>query len=204
MLDLSGVCCARGGLPLLNDIHLRIEPGQCWHLTGPNGSGKTTLLRLMAGLTQVDAGDILWNGASIRSPHSDYKRQSLYLGHTNALQETATVAENLAYQAALHLQSLGRTAIEDLLIRHRLQDCIDKPVKHLSQGQKRRAAMVRLDCSPARLWLLDEPLVALDHAAITRLGSTLDQHLALGGMVVFTSHQSLPLQSPLLERSLGT
>ena len=204
MLELSGVACARGGLPLLSDIHLRVEPGQCWHLIGPNGSGKTTLLRLMAGLTQVDSGDIRWNGVPIRSPHSDYKRQSLYLGHANALQEAATVAENLAYQAALHLQSLTRTVIEDLLIHHRLQDSIDKPVKHLSQGQKRRAAMVRLDCSPARLWLLDEPLVALDQAAVTRLGQTLDAHLAKGGMVVLTSHQSLPLQSPILERSLGT
>lgn len=204
MLELKGVCCDRGGLPLLRDISLRVEAGQCWHLKGPNGSGKTTLLRLMAGLTQVDAGHIHWNQQPIGAADNDYKSQRLYLGHANALQESATVAENLVYQAALQSQPLQRETIEDLLIRHRLLASIDKPVKHLSQGQKRRIAMVRLDLSHARLWLLDEPLVALDHAAIARLGETLEQHLVKGGMVVFTSHQNLPLPSVPHEWTLGT
>jgi heme exporter protein A len=204
MLELTGVCCARGGLPLLSDIHLRIAPGQCWHLSGPNGSGKTTLLRLMAGLTPVDAGSICWGGLPLGAMDSEFKRQRLYLGHTNALQESATVAENLHFQAALQMQALERSSMEDLLVRHHLLDCIDKPVKHLSQGQKRRAAMVRLEISPARLWLLDEPLVALDQAAIARLGLTLDHHLSVGGMVVFTSHQHLPLQSNVQEWRLGS
>lgn len=204
MLELTGVCCARGGLPLLEAIHLRIQAGECWHLSGPNGSGKTTLLRLMAGLTQADSGTIRWKGHALGAQTSDFKRQSLYLGHANALQEAATVAENLTFQAALQMQTLKRSAIEDLLIHHQLIDCIDKPVKHLSQGQKRRAAMVRLDLSPASLWLLDEPLVALDQASVSRLGHTLDQHLARGGMVVLTSHQALPLQSPIREWRLGS
>ena len=188
----------------MSDIHLRVEPGQCWHLSGPNGSGKTTLLRLMAGLTEADAGTLHWNGLPLRALDSDFKHQSLYLGHANALQESATVAENLVFQAAMQLQALERPAIEDLLVHHQLIDNIDKPVKHLSQGQKRRAAMVRLDISPARLWLLDEPLVALDHAAVTRLGHTLDRHLANGGIVVMTSHQHLPLQTSVQEWRLGS
>ena len=69
----------------------------------------------------------------------------------------------------------------------------DLPTRVLSQGQKRRVALARLLCSQARLWILDEPFVALDVAAVALLCSILDEHLARGGMLMFTSHQAVQL-----------
>ena len=69
----------------------------------------------------------------------------------------------------------------------------DLPSRVLSQGQKRRVALARLLCSQARLWVLDEPFVALDVAAVAQLCEILDEHLARGGLLVFTSHQAVQL-----------
>jgi heme exporter protein A len=202
MLTLDHIFCAKGGRPLLQDLSLQVQAGECLHLRGANGSGKTTLLRLMAGLTQADEGSVRWNGEALRSAGSDFATASLYLGHSNALQESATVIENIKYQAALAQQVLASGQIDALLAKEDLAHLADRLVRQLSQGQKRRIALARLQWTQASLWLLDEPLVALDHTAIERLGHCLDQHIAAGGSVVFTSHQPLPLQRPPLTRDL--
>jgi heme exporter protein A len=203
MLTLDHIYCAKGGRPLLQDLSLQVQAGECLHLRGANGSGKTTLLRLMAGLTQADEGTVRWQGEALRRAGSDYASASLYLGHANALQESATVTENIQYQAALVQQVLVSQQIDMLLAQENLAHVAHRLVRHLSQGQKRRIALARLQWTHAKLWLLDEPLVALDQSAIERLGQRLDQHIAAGGSVVFTSHQPLPLKRPPLTLDLN-
>jgi heme exporter protein A len=203
MLTLDHIYCAKGGRPLLQDLSLQVQAGECLHLRGANGSGKTTLLRLMAGLTQADEGTVRWRGEAFRRAGSDYASASLYLGHANALQESATVTENIQYQAALVQQVLVSQQIDMLLAQENLAHVAHRLVRHLSQGQKRRIALARLQWTHAKLWLLDEPLVALDQSAIERLGQRLDQHITAGGSVVFTSHQPLPLKRPPLTLDLN-
>ena len=68
-----------------------------------------------------------------------------------------------------------------------------RPVRQLSQGQKRRAALARLMLTPATLWVLDEPFVALDTAAVATLASLVSSHLARGGLAIYTSHQKVEI-----------
>ena len=67
-------------------------------------------------------------------------------------------------------------------------------VRHLSQGQKRRVALSRLVLSPARLWVLDEPYVAMDESGIHLLADLIGDHVEAGGLVVLTSHQKVPIR----------
>ena len=90
----------------------------------------------------------------------------------------APVDEDAARQA---LRQLGLKGREDL------------PARVLSAGQKRRVALTRLLLEKRKLWVLDEPLTALDKAAVEKLCGVIDAHLATGGMAVLTSHQDLPL-----------
>ncbi len=162
-------------------------------MAGANGIGKTSLLRMLCGLAPVESGDILWNGTSIRTERTIFQRDLCYLGHLNALQESMTVQENLMFAAALGGFTPDSGQIPDILARFGVAGRGGHIVRHLSQGQKRRVALSRLALSPARLWVLDEPFVAMDEDGIRMLAQLIAQHLEDGGLTVLTSHQPVEI-----------
>ncbi len=159
------------------------------HLVGANGVGKTSLLRTLCGLAPVEAGDILWQSQSIVQHREVFLRDLCYLGHLNALQDAMTVYDNLMFVAALMGQSPERGHLAELLARFGVKGTGRQVVKHLSQGQKKRVALVRLALSPARLWVLDEPFVGMDDAGIHMLTHLIATHLTHDGLAILTSHQ---------------
>ena len=192
MLQVSNLSCVRGGRQLFAGLAFGLEGGQVLHLKGSNGAGKTSLLRMLCGLARPDGGEIHWNGAPVHKDGAAFRSALFYLGHQNALQDALTVEENLQFYAALGptVQTVDtRAALERLGVRA----CQHRLVRHLSQGQKRRAALSRLLLTSARLWILDEPWVALDAQGIAALRDLLAAHLAGGGMVILTSHQEVDL-----------
>jgi len=158
-------------------------------VAGANGVGKTSLLRMLCGLASINAGDILWNGTSIHAQGETYRQDLCYLGHLNALQESMTVEENLCFRSALSGVATDTAENRDVLARFGLRGRNQQLVRHLSQGQKRRVALSRLAMSPARLWVLDEPYVAMDEAGVRMLADLIADHLHGGGLAVLTSHQ---------------
>lgn len=148
---------------------------------------------MVCGLASIEAGDIFWNGAPIHTQAEAYRQDLCYLGHLNALQESMTVNENMAFTSALGGIKPEAAQIETVLARFGLRGRGRQLVRHLSQGQKRRVALSRLALSPARLWVLDEPYVAMDEAGIQMLADLIAQHLADGGLAVLTSHQRVPV-----------
>ena len=167
---------------MLRGVSLAVPPGGALLLLGANGSGKSTLLRVLAGLKRPDAGAVLWMGAAA-DPWP-----VAYLGHQDAVKPGLTAAENLGF-AARTGQGTPRGALAAL----DLLPLADLPARLLSAGQKRRLALARLVLSPAPIWLLDEPTLGLDTAAVERLGGLLAAHRAAGGVVVTATHLPLPL-----------
>ncbi len=162
-------------------------------MAGANGVGKTSLLRMVCGLAPTEAGEIAWNGKPIHSQRDAYRQDLCYLGHLNALQESMTVSENLCFIAALGGTAPDKVQINDVLTHFGVRGRGEQLVRHLSQGQKRRVALSRLALSQARLWVLDEPFVAMDEAGVRMLADLIAAHLAKGGMAVLTSHQQVPI-----------
>ena len=193
MLTVSDLACVRGDRRLFAGLEFAIEARNWIHLTGENGVGKTSLMRMLVGLAPVEAGEIRWHGTPIRSLGDDYRRAVCYLGHHNALKEELTARENLCVGAAVSGITLGAEGADALLARVGLAGREQLPVRFLSQGQKRRVALARLLWSEAPLWVLDEPFVALDTAAVAWLAATLAAHLAEGGMAIVTSHQEVTI-----------
>jgi len=194
MLTVSDLACVRGDRRLFAGLGFTLAPRSWIYLTGENGVGKTSLLRMLVGLAPVEAGEICWQGTAIARLGDDYRRAVTYLGHHNALKEELTGRENLCVGAALSGQHLAAPQADAMLARLGLAGREELPVRYLSQGQKRRVALARLLWSNAPLWVLDEPFVALDAAAVGWLAATLAEHLAGGGMAILTSHQEVEIE----------
>jgi heme exporter protein A len=190
MLEASQLECARGGRTLFSGIGFKLTPGTLLRVTGANGRGKTTLLRALCGLLLPAAGEVRWQGKNIRVLRDEYWQHLLYIGHANALKDDLTAAENLAFDCAVAGRPVPRERIQDALARFGLAGREGLPVRALSQGQRRRAALARLAVAEAQpLWILDEPFAALDAAGIELVLALASEHLARGGMVVLTTHQ---------------
>jgi len=190
-LTFSKLGCAKGGRQLFRDVDHTLRAGHWLYVTGANGVGKTSLLRMLCGLAPVESGQILWNNTPISAQRDSYRQDLCYLGHLNALQESMSIQENLMFTSALAGVALDEQQANSVMARFGLRGRSQQLVRHLSQGQKRRVALSR----SARLWVLDEPYVAMDEAGIQMLSELIADHLDRGGLAVLTSHQRVPVGS---------
>lgn len=194
MLNIANLECVRGDKQLFAGLSFAMEEGSLLHVHGPNGSGKTTLLRAIAGLVLPENGEIEWDGASTRKQRDEFNQQLIYLGHHYGLKFELSGYENLKVFANLSGYDVDELVVEKALKQIGLAQCWELPVKVLSQGQKKRVALARLLLQPAKLWILDEPFVALDVAAVSMLLDMINKHVADGGMVILTTHQEVDVE----------
>jgi heme exporter protein A len=197
MLETTGLACERGGLRLFSDLGFALGAGSLLRVRGANGSGKTSLLRALCGLLLPAAGEVRWKGENIRRLREEYWKHLAYIGHANALKDELTAEENLAVACALSGAAAPHSRIRAALEGFGLGERRRLPVRALSQGQRRRAALARLAlCETLPLWILDEPFAALDAAAMRQVQSLVGAHLARGGMAVLTTHQEARIEAP--------
>lgn len=171
LLRFEKVTCRRGGRLLFEHLDLVLGAGEALHLTGPNGSGKSSLLRLAAGLLRAESGHI-HHGEVALADDAPALDGELPLGRAVAFWD--------------------RTGRRDEAMRAMgLSHLADVPVRLLSSGQLKRATLARVATSAAPLWLLDEPLNALDADGVARLDALVAAHRSAGGAVLAASHGPL-------------
>ena len=191
LLEGVALSCRRGPVRLFHELCLAASAGEAVCLRGPNGSGKTTLLRCLAGLTRLDAGEVRWSGKPVTDGDCAFRESLAFLGHLPALKDDLTAEENLEFTLKLRgIRSDGaqrRAALDQVGLAPRLK----LPARRLSAGQRRRINLARLALDPARLWLLDEPLTALDDEGQELFLTLLGAHLTSGGVCVAATHHTL-------------
>lgn len=200
MLEVSHLACCRGDHRLFSDLSFTLQPGQIMQVQGENGTGKTSLLRTLCGFLSPETGEIRWNGQTMRELAEEYFANLLYLGHHNAIKDELSGVENLRISAGLAGIALDDKQAIAALRRMGLKGRERLPTKVLSQGQRRRVGLARLLLGEAKLWVLDEPLAALDVGAVLMIQELIAEHLAKGGMVIFTTHQPLEIAGVPLRR----
>jgi heme exporter protein A len=169
LLSFDQVTLHRGGRLLFEELSFELQPGERLQVMGPNGSGKSSLLRLAAGLLRQERGNIDRSALALADDALALDRElplRRAIGFWGGAVETG-------------LEALGLTALSDV------------PVRLLSSGQLKRATLARVAASAAPLWLLDEPLNALDVDGAKKLGRLVERHLEDGGAVLAASHQRL-------------
>jgi heme exporter protein A len=169
MLRFDNVTLRRGGRLLFQAMNLVIAEGDAVRIIGPNGSGKSSLLRLAAGLLRAERGTIERGDLAFADDHLALDRE-LPLGRALGFWSGNT---------SFAMDALGLAHLADV------------PVRWLSSGQSKRATLARAIASGAPLWLLDEPLNALDADGAQRLSGLIDHHRSNGGAVLAASHQPL-------------
>jgi heme exporter protein A len=187
-LAVDNLACRRAGRRVFDGLSFTLRPGEALAVTGRNGAGKSTLIAAIAGFVPRHAGEIRATGIGERS-----LSECLHLvGHRDGLKASLTAEENLAFAASI----LGgpRLGTDEALARVGLPGAAHLPVAFLSAGQRRRVALARLLVAQRPLWLLDEPLTALDAAGQGLLAGIMAEHLGGGGLILAATHAPLPIE----------
>ena len=177
-LAATDLACQRGERLLFRGLSLALESGDVLHITGENGTGKTSLLRILAGLLSPYAGEVTHEGAIG------------LIDERPALDPDQPLGEALQFWQQVD----GNGGTTEAIAAMQLDTLLQVPVRYLSTGQRKRAAMARLLCQNAPIWLLDEPLSGLDEASQEWIAQTVSSHAAAGGIVVLASHQPIAVE----------
>jgi len=186
-LVVSELGCERGGRLLFSGLSFSIAEGQTAILIGPNGAGKTSLLSIIAGLLRPQSGTVCMKVDGVEEPQ--IAELTHLVGHRDGLKAQLLVEENLVFSQQL----LGPPAStpRDALAALGLAHVSRTPTAYLSAGQRKRVALARLILSRRPLWLLDEPMAALDENSRGLLAGLMRGHLESGGMIVAATHGPL-------------
>jgi len=203
LLKTSDLECVRDDRLLFSGLSLQLTSGQVLQIEGANGSGKTSLLRILCGLRQSDDGCVQWMGENIEQVREDYYANMVYVGHLPCIKADLTVAENIRSLLDTRSLSISEEVLEQTTARVGLAGYEDVPGKALSSGQKRRMLLAFILLAKAKLWILDEPLTALDVQGVELMESMILEHRALGGSVIFTTHHGMQLPCEMNSVHLG-
>lgn len=183
-LAAKDIACRRGDRLLFRGVSCALGPGEALHVAGANGIGKSSLIRIFAGLLRPFAGEVV-RGGGIG-----------LLDERPALDPQASLQAALGFWAAL--DGTKPIALTDHADALGLYDLFDVPVRYLSTGQTKRAALARLLGQAVPIWLLDEPLNGLDTKGVALVEQLVAQHLASGGIAVIASHQRFAVSAATL------
>lgn len=179
-LSATDLACRRGDRLLFARLSFALESGSALQLAGSNGIGKSSLIRILAGLLPAFAGSVSREGAIA------------------LLDERPALDPHLPLGSALGFwQGIDGPADNDA-VRLGLGELMDVPVRYLSTGQKKRAALARMIGQKAPVWLLDEPLNGLDTRGVALVEELAAEHCRGGGIAVIASHQ--PFTLPDMQR----
>jgi len=178
----TDLACRRGERLLFRGLSFELQPGEALQVVGPNGTGKSSLLRILAGLLRPLSGSV------------DRPADIALLDERLPLDGDLPLGRALAFWERIDGGGYGAEATARL----GLDALMDVPVRYLSTGQRKRAAILLSNARAAPLWLLDEPLNGLDGQAAADFQGHLAAYLAGGGMAVIASHQ--PFDVPALKR----
>jgi len=187
-LSATDLACRRGGRDVFAGVSFSVASGESLTIRGRNGAGKSSLLRMMAGLVRVAGGQLSLEGGD---PELTLGEQAHYLGHLDALKLSLSVEENLRFWSAF----LGAAAsdLREPLRAVGLDTLSELPAAYLSAGQRRRLSIARLITVERPLWLLDEPLSALDAQGRSLVVELLKAHCDAGGIVIAATHEPLDI-----------
>jgi len=203
LLQAHDLECTRDDRLLFSELSFSVSGGEVLQIEGSNGSGKTSLLRILCGLRIADEGIVHWQQRDISKEREDFYSSMVYIGHLPCIKAELTALENIRSLLDTRSLSAGVDEILGALGRVGLAAYDDVQSKALSSGQKRRILLAFLLLSKTKLWILDEPLTALDVDGVALMETMILEHKQQGGSVIFTTHHGMKLPCEMRSVHLG-
>jgi ABC-2 type transport system ATP-binding protein len=188
LLELNGLTRRYGTVTALDGLSFSVPAGQVVGFLGPNGAGKTTTMRAIFGLTDLDSGEVRWNGAKVEQPA---RRRFGYMPEERGLYPGMLVGDQVEYMGRLHGLSAADAvkATRVWLERLGVAERADSKVDVLSHGNQQRVQLAAALVHEPEMIVLDEPLSGLDPTGIDDIGEVLVERANAGCCVLFSSHQ---------------
>ncbi len=190
MLNIEHLTKRFGEKTAVDDLSLRIRPGEIYGFIGHNGAGKTTTLRSVAGIQQFDAGEITIGGVSVRDDPLACKKILAYIPDNPDLYDFMTGAQYLRFVADIFGvgEADRQTRIRTFADRFALTEDLSQPIAAYSHGMKQKLAIVSAWLHAPQLVLMDEPFVGLDPKASHLLKEMMRELCDAGGAIFFSTH----------------
>jgi ABC-type iron transport system FetAB ATPase subunit len=195
LLDARGLRKTYEGRVLLDGVDLGLERGTVTTVGGPSGGGKTTLLRILGLLAEPDRGQLLLDGADVRTlvPHA-FRRRVALVPQAPAM-FPGTVLDNVRSGPRLASRNLDESTARELIVRAGLEPVfLGQDARALSGGEKLRVAVARALALRPEAWLLDEPTAALDDERASVLVHLLRELAREGAPVLVVTHDARVLE----------
>ena len=173
MIEASGLTKRFGGRTAIEDVSLKVSPGEVVGFLGPNGAGKTTTMRILLGTLRADAGDV-----SLTRPVG-------YLPETFAAYDALSVESYLAFMA--RVKGVDKRRVGDAMERAGVDDLASRPVQRLSKGQRQRVGMAQALLGSPKTFVLDEPTIGLDPKQIVETRGVI-RELRSSAAVLLSTH----------------
>lgn len=197
-LDVIDLSLARGPRTLFRSLSFTVEAGEAVVLMGDNGAGKTSLLRTVAGFLKPAEGRVRFRDADGElDPVEAIRGETHLIGHLDGLAGSRSARTELCFAADWTGGSRAKALNAAETVG--LSRILDLEVRKLSAGQRRRLALIRLVAAPRAIWLLDEPMTALDAASRAWTAGIMAAHLQGGGLIVAAAHDTLPIRASVVE-----
>jgi ABC-2 type transport system ATP-binding protein len=201
MIELHNVTKKFDKFTAVNDISLRVEPGELFGFLGPNGAGKTTTIKMIVGLFGPTAGTIKVNGFDTVTQPIEAKTTLAYVPDQPFLYDKLTGREFMYFAGGLYKieKETLHTRIKDVIELFEIGQWVDKRSEDYSQGMRQRISIAAALLHRPRTLVIDEPMIGLDPRSAKIVRETLGQ-LSKEGVSIFMSTHSLPVAEELCDR----
>ena len=190
MLNIQHLTKTYGEKKAVDDLSLRIAPGEIYGFIGHNGAGKTTTLKAVAGILPFDQGEITVGGLSMKADPLICKRQMAYIPDNPDLYEFMTGIQFLNFIADIFAvpTDVRQERIREYAGRFELTGDLGQPIAAYSHGMKQKLAIISAWLHQPKLILMDEPFVGLDPKAAHLLKGMMRELCDEGGAIFFSTH----------------
>lgn len=174
----------------VNNLNIKLNPGDICALLGPNGAGKTTTIKLILGLLKADEGTIEIKGVDIYENVLKFKSSIGYVSDNHEIYDNLTGIEYLNFIADAYGVSLKdrKNIYQELLPLFKMEKNVNNKIRSYSHGMKQKIAIIASLVHTPDLWILDEPMSGLDIESNFVLKNLIKAHAAKGKVVLFSTH----------------
>lgn len=178
------------GKKSVDDLTLEIKNGEIFGFLGPNGAGKTTTIKMITGILNMDSGNILLDGHSIKDDALNAKKQFGFVSDTPDMFLRLKGIEYLNFIADIYEvpEDIRKEKIESLARRFEMDDKLSGQIQSYSHGMRQKIVVIGMLLHTPKNWILDEPLIGLDPKSSYELKELMREHTRAGNTVFFSTH----------------